>query len=439
MASVSRVRAVFFGDAPHRVAGAQKSLLTAVSAARAHGLDPVMVFPAEGAFERLCRAEGLAVRVLPGPPSFSVFGKALLRGSMLDQLGVIVREALPYARRLARLLDEERAEVAHYNTARGVILAAMGAHLAGRNAVMHQRGSVAVGRIHWLAAQCLADWILLVARALLPEVLPHMRDRTSVLYNGVDTEVPVVERAAARAEVAARFGDRIALDEGTRLFVSLSTPAPFKGLHHLLEAAAIARRRGARAAYVLAGEPRQDGYAGWLARRIQALDLEGTVALAGFVEDTHRLLCAADALVLPSVEHERIEDGAEVYEDRSNEGLPRSVLEAMAAGVPAIASDIAGVREQIEDGVSGLLVPPRDPAALATAIEELARDADLRARMGARAREIARSRFDIDDAARGLTTALADVAARPSSLARKAARWPALAADALAAAGTRES
>jgi glycosyltransferase involved in cell wall biosynthesis len=425
------LRALFFGDVPHRIAGAQKSLLTAVLRAREYGLEPVMVFPAEGAFEKKCRADGLRVHVLPGPPSFSVFGKALLRKSLVDQAAVIVRETLPYARRLARLVEEERADVVHFNTARGIILAGWGAHLAGRNTVMHQRGSVAVGRLYWLAAQCLADHVLLVARALMPEVFPSMRERASVLYNGVNVDLPIHDRAEARAEVARWLGDRLAMDEDTRLFVSLSTPAPFKGLHHLLDAAALAKRRGVRAAYVLAGEPRPGGYALWLSRKLSALGLGDTVAIVGFVEDTHRLLCAADALILPSVEHERIEADGEVFEDRSNEGLPRSILEAMVAGIPSIASDIAGVSEQIEDGSSGLLVPPRDPAALAAAIEELARGADLRARMGVRAHQIAESRFRIEDAARGLVDALARVAAEPSSLARKLARWPSLARDAV--------
>jgi glycosyltransferase involved in cell wall biosynthesis len=428
---MSALRALFFGDVPHRIAGAQKSLLTAVLAAREHGLEPTMVFPAEGAFEKKCRAEGLRVRVLPGPPSFALFGKALLRKSLADQIGVIVRETLPYARRFARLVDEERAEVVHYNTARGILLAGWGAHLSGRNTVMHQRGSVAVGRLYWLAAQCLADWILLVARALLPEVFPSMRERASVLYNGVNVHLPIADRAAARAEVARQLDGRIALDEGTRLFVSLSTPTPFKGLHYLLDAAAIAKRRGVRAAYVLAGEPRSGPYAAWLTGKLKALDLGDTVAIVGFVEDTHRLLCAADALVLPSVDHERIEANGEVLEERSNEGLPRSILEAMVAGIPSIASDIAGVSEQIEDGSSGLLVRPKDPAGLAAAIEKLASDADFRARAGVRAHQIAELRFQLEDAARGLVATLSSVAAQPSSIARKIARWPALARDAM--------
>jgi len=349
---------------------------------------------------------------------------------------VIVRETLPYARRFARLIDDERAEVVHYNTARGIILAGWGAHLAGRNTVMHQRGSVAIGRLYWLAAQSLADWILLVARALLPEVFPSMRARASVLYNGVDVELPILDRAVARAAVAKRLsGSSIELGAETPLFVSLSSPAPFKGLHYLLDAAAVAKQRGVRAVYVCAGEPRADGYSAWLANKLETLGLRDSVALVGFVEDTHQLLCAADALVLPSVEHERIEAGGEVFEDRSNEGLPRSILEAMAAGIPSIASDIAGVSEQIEDGKNGLLVPPKDPTRLADAIERVARDAGFRASSSIAAREVVCARFRVEDAAKGLVDALAKVAAQPSGLAHKMARWPGLVRDAMSGGG----
>ncbi|MBK8252335.1 MAG: hypothetical protein IPK82_06665 [Polyangiaceae bacterium] len=75
------MRALFFGDVPHRIAGGQKSLLTAIAAARDVGLDPVMVFPGPGAFVEKCRAADLRVHILEGPPSFTLFGKALLRKS----------------------------------------------------------------------------------------------------------------------------------------------------------------------------------------------------------------------------------------------------------------------------------------------------------------------------------------------------------------------
>jgi glycosyltransferase involved in cell wall biosynthesis len=82
------------------------------------------------------------------------------------------------------------------------------------------------------------------------------------------------------------------------------------------------------------------------------------------------------------------------------EGVPLSVLEAMAAGKPVIATAVGGVPELVEDGVTGVLVPPRNPEALARGILRLAKDADLRRRMGKAAQERALERFDISRTAR---------------------------------------
>lgn len=93
--------------------------------------------------------------------------------------------------------------------------------------------------------------------------------------------------------------------------------------------------------------------------------------LLGHRDDVPDLLRAADIFVLPTW----------------REGLPRSVIEAMAAGLPVIASDIPACRELVEPGVTGLLSPTRDPVALAGAISELAAASDRRTAMGSEARE----------------------------------------------------
>jgi len=84
----------------------------------------------------------------------------------------------------------------------------------------------------------------------------------------------------------------------------------------------------------------------------------------------------------------------------STEGLPLTVLEAMACGVPVVATRVGAVEEVVDHGRNGFLVPPEDPAALAAAIERLVRDEDLRTRMGNAGREIAVEQFDISAAAR---------------------------------------
>jgi glycosyltransferase involved in cell wall biosynthesis len=77
-------------------------------------------------------------------------------------------------------------------------------------------------------------------------------------------------------------------------------------------------------------------------------------------------------------------------------GCPNASLEAMAAGVPVVATDVGGMREQIEDGVSGRLVPREDEDALARAIVDLARDSETRQRLGSAGRERVRERFSME-------------------------------------------
>lgn len=117
-----------------------------------------------------------------------------------------------------------------------------------------------------------------------------------------------------------------------------------------------------------------------LEEEITALGLSGRVRLAGERKDVPKLLATADAFVLPS----------------TSEGLPVSVLEAMAAGLPVVASRVGGVPEVVVGGKTGLLVDPGDPDKLADALGRIVADRALRCRLGAAGRARAEQVFDLD-------------------------------------------
>ena len=112
---------------------------------------------------------------------------------------------------------------------------------------------------------------------------------------------------------------------------------------------------------------------------VRRLGLESVVRLAGERDDVGELLAGADLFVLSS----------------RSEGLPLSILEAMAAGLPVVASSVGGVPELVVEGETGLLVPPGDPHALAAAMERLLDDPALRRRLGAAGRTRVSEHFDL--------------------------------------------
>jgi len=165
---------------------------------------------------------------------------------------------------------------------------------------------------------------------------------------------------------------------GPPLIVCVARLVPFKRVDLLLDACALLRTRGLtfRCAVVGDGPCRNE-----LEAARTRLGLEDTVELLGAAEQAQVLAWwrRAAAAVLPS----------------DSEGMPVSLMEAAACGVPAVATAVGGTPELIEDGVTGFLIPPGDAGKLAAALERLFCDPQLAARLGAAARRRAREHFSL--------------------------------------------
>ena len=150
---------------------------------------------------------------------------------------------------------------------------------------------------------------------------------------------------------------------------------PVKNHALLLEAAALLHGRGRRFElwFVGGGEGRAR-----CERQVAESGLSGAVRFLGYRDDIPELLGRSDIGVLTSLK----------------EGIPRAALEAMAVGLPMVATRVTGTREVVRDGETGILVDVGDAPALAAALERLIDDPALRARMGARGREVVRAEYD---------------------------------------------
>jgi glycosyltransferase involved in cell wall biosynthesis len=204
------------------------------------------------------------------------------------------------------------------------------------------------------------------------------------IYHGLDTDF-----FAPPGEPAARAPGAAPLILAVGRFVEK------KGFDQLVEACAVLREAGVRFECAIVGE-RGSAY-GPIEALVQARGLSGQVRLSSAVtqDELRGIYARARVFALP----------CQVMDDGDRDGFPNVLAESMAMGVPVVSTSISGIPELIDDGVHGLLVEPRDPAALAEALRRVLEDEALHARLARDGRQRICERFD----SRRTTVALRDL------------------------------
>lgn len=154
-----------------------------------------------------------------------------------------------------------------------------------------------------------------------------------------------------------------------------------KGVIEFFEAAKLLKRENLLVRFVLAGDVDEDNPEGLSLSEVEDLCESSGVEYLGFQQDMAAFIRSVHVVVLPSY----------------REGMPKVLLEAAACGRPSVTTDTPGCRDAIVNGKTGLLVPLKDPQALASAIRCLVLDSELRKRMGESARELALEKFDVKE------------------------------------------
>lgn len=207
-----------------------------------------------------------------------------------------------------------------------------------------------------------------IAAILVADGVP--KARISVVHDGID--VDRVARVPA-ADLHREFW----FPRGAPVLVNVAALVPHKGQKFLVDALAHVRRHIADANLVVFGDGELRGA---LEQQIRDLGLDKHVVLAGFRDDVLALTRSADLFVMSSV----------------TEGLGSTLLDAMAMGLAVVGTTAGGIPEAVEDGVTGVLVPPGDSAALGAAIVRVLRDPEARVRMGQAGRARVTAQFGVD-------------------------------------------
>ena len=197
-----------------------------------------------------------------------------------------------------------------------------------------------------------------------------------VRSSGIDTAAWDPQRYAP--ELRRRMRIELGVSEGQTLVLMVARALRSKGVLEFFEAARIIAQQRSEIAFRLAGEAEEDAQDGISADRLRREESQTNFRWLGQRSDIPEVIAAADIVVLPSY---------------YREGVPHSLLEAMALAKPIVTTDSVGCREVITHGVNGLMVPPRDGNSLANAILELASSPARRAEMGNAGRAIAERDF----------------------------------------------
>jgi glycosyltransferase involved in cell wall biosynthesis len=294
------------------------------------------------------------------------------------------------ASRLAHLAESEGAHLIHAHTSHAHTLAWLAARKTPVPAVISRRVDFPVGgnwlsrrkydapSVHYIAISDAVRGVLLQAGIA--------SSRIAIVHSGVDPSRYAFRGGPRDEAAAAGYGTL----PGVPLVVNVAALVDHKDQTTLLRAAAALARDGAAFRLVIAGD-------GELAAHLKSLAAELGIAdrvlFAGYVRDVPALLRAADLFVMSS----------------HLEGLCTSILDAMLAGVPVVATRTGGIPEIVEHGRNGLLAPPRDPGALAAQIRALLGDPDLAAALATEGRATVMRRFTNDSMVDGTLAAYRDI------------------------------
>ncbi|MDQ6782815.1 MAG: glycosyltransferase family 4 protein [Actinomycetota bacterium] len=362
-------RVAFFDAYPHLYGGGQRTTHLLASSLLARGLTVTVLTTGEGILTRRLSADAVPWSVISLPRALRTYGHGTTGTGALRAAA-----ALPVAwARVARVLARLRPDVVHALDLRGMILAGPAGRLVRAGVVWHVHLSETQPALNRGAA-ALADRVVIPSAAALGDLV------------GVHPDVPVII-ANAVTPLALSYGPDAqrperAEDGGRPTVVTSARLSPQKGLDVLIEAIPliVSEHPGLRVVIFGGAQKGYEGHHHDLLASVEHLGLGEVVRFAGATDAPFAHFAAASVYVQSS--------RAEI--------APLAILEAMAVGLPVVASDVGGVSDLVDDGRTGVLVAPGDPTALAGAVAYLLGNPAQASAFGAAGARRVREHFSLD-------------------------------------------
>jgi len=366
------LRVVFCHYAADFGGGSDRSLFDLATHLPRDRFTPIMILKSGDPLAPAYRAAGVDAFELPFVSPRGAIGRYL-------------RRFWPSAVRVARLISKTKADLVHVNTLYNLV-GAVAARLARRPLVWHVREILPDSRaVAWiLRLQALLATRAIAISSSVANTMAVPPGRLRLVPNGVDlSEYDTLPDTAA-------FQAELAVVAGAPVVTTIGRIEPWKGQHVFVEAVPAILEAHPHARVLIVGAPaaKKPEYEIGLRARCRELGIEGQVLFTGARKDVPAVLAASDVLVLPSA---------------TPEPFGRTVVEAMAAGVPVVATAAGGPLDTVADGDTGWLVPPNDPDALAAKVNELLSDPARARAMGEHGRQRAHALFSLGRLIRDMT------------------------------------
>jgi glycosyltransferase involved in cell wall biosynthesis len=399
--NLRRIKIAILDHSPD-LGGAEVTLLTLLRNIDRSRFDVTVIVSSDGTFSKALGASGISVSIVHLPMGLI----RLKRGKAFQSLLLLLASLFSlqfFILNLCLYLKKNRFQLVLTNTIKSHLYGSVAARLCSIPLIWRFHDILSPSDFSPFLIKCLALFgrlfpkkILAVSKVTRDHLAQSGIDRgkIDVIFNSVDHER--LESTGGFKNIRGEYR----LENGVRLVGCIGRIIPQKGQKVLLSAIPGVLQRYPDAVFLIVGDAflKEEAYKKELVEFIEKSGMEKSARLTGFRTDIGNVIQSLDLVIFPSI---------------APEAFPLSVLEALWLGKPVIASDIGGVKEIIEDGVTGVLVEPNQPEQITDRILSLFDHQEISDRIGQNAKEMVRQEFSLNNYVLCMERACYDSAINP--------------------------